>query len=532
MSAKTYTEQNLDFLKTSLVKATGVLMKSKKGPDELLGELFGDVQTQQIYADGKTFVDLIPKKRIRSIKEEYKLLKADPNFDLREFVGRHFTDLAQVLSKKDPFDVHESDTAEEHITRLWEYLERRNRVDRGSLIALPHKYVVPGGRFNEQFYWDSYFIMLGLAAQGEWKKVEDILKNAAYMIRKYGYVPTANRTYFLSRSQPPFFVMMVKLLAEHKGKKVIRYYLPHLLIEYRFWMKGRRKLEETEHNAYRRVVQMSDKSLLNRYYDNKVTARPESLREDVETAKASGKRIRDRLFLHLRAAAESGWDFSSRWLTDPNDLKTIHTADIIPVDLNSLMYVMESTIADGYNSLLHPVQTRRFRKAATRRKDAINEYLWDEDSKFYMDFNFHHQENSKVFSLAGVFPLYAGIAGEAEAAEVAATIKREFLKPGGVVTTLIENGQQWDSPNGWAPLQWVTVQGLRNYGYDELAETIARRWLALNDSVFKKTHRMVEKYNVMGGNGLGGGGEYALQDGFGWTNGVYLALKKELKKGE
>lgn len=528
MSAKTYTEQNIELIKSSLVKTTVLLKRSKKGPDELLGELFGDVQTQQIYPDGKTFVDLVPKKRVRSIKEEYKLLKSDPHFDLREFIGRHFYDLADTIHKKDPFVVDENDSPSQHITRLWEYLERRNRVDRGSLIALPHKYIVPGGRFNEQFYWDSYFIMLGLAAEGKWSEVEGMLKNAAYMIRKYGYVPTANRTYFLSRSQPPFFVMMVKLLASHKGKKVLREYLPHMLIEYRFWMKGRRKLVETEHNAYRRVVQMSDNSLLNRYYDNKVTARPESLREDNETATASGKRIRDRLFLHLRAAAESGWDFSSRWLSDPNDLKTIHTVDIIPVDLNSLMYVLEDTIADAYNSLLHPIQARRFRKAALKRKDAVNEYLWDDEKHFYMDYNFHHQENTNVLSLAGAFPLYAGIAGDAEAAQVAEIIKRDFLKPGGVVTTLIENGQQWDSPNGWAPLQWVTVEGLRRYGYDELADQIARRWLELNDSVFKKTHRMVEKYNVSGGDGLGGGGEYVLQDGFGWTNGVYLALKDSL----
>lgn len=529
MSAKTYTIENIELLKTSLVKTAGILIKSKKGPDELLGELFGDVQSQQIYPDGKTFVDLVPTKRIRTIREEYALLKTDPNFDLREFVGRHFTDLTQTIHKKEPFVIQDNDTAEQHITRLWAYLERQNRIDRGSLIALPHKYLVPGGRFNEQFYWDSYFIMLGLASQGEWKKVEDMVKNCAYMIRKFGYVPTANRTYFLSRSQPPFFVLMVKLLAEHKGKKVLRDYLPHLLIEYRFWMKGRSKLEETDHNAYRRVVQMADKSLLNRYYDNKETARPESLREDTETAQASDKRIRNRLFLHLRAAAESGWDFSSRWLADPNDLKTIHTADLIPVDLNCLMYSMESTIAGAYNSLLHPLQARRFKKIATKRKDAINTYLWDEHQQFYMDYNFHHQQPSKVFSVAGVFPLYVGIAGEAEAASVAQIIEREFLKPGGVVTTLIENGQQWDSPNGWAPLQWVTIQGLRNYGYNELADTIGRRWIKLNDAVFNKTHRMVEKYNVMGGNGLGGGGEYSLQDGFGWTNGVYLALKQQLK---
>ena len=529
MSAKTYTKQNIEILKSSLVKATGILQKSKKGPDELLGDLFGDVQTQQIYPDGKTFVDLVPKKRIKAIKDEYKILKADPTFDLREFVARHFYDLADTIHKKAPFQTSPSDTTEEHISRLWEYLERRNRVDRGSLIALPHKYIVPGGRFNEQFYWDSYFIILGLAAEGKWSEVEGIIKNVAYMIRKYGYVPTANRTYFLSRSQPPFFVMMIRLLASHKGKKVIRDYLPHLIIEYRFWMKGRRKLEETEHNAYRRVVQMSDKTLLNRYYDNKVTARPESLREDNETASASGKRIRDRLFLHLRAAAESGWDFSSRWLSDPQDLKTIHTVDIIPVDLNSLMYMMEETIADGYAALFRPIMARRFRKIAAKRKDAVNEYLWDEEKQFYMDYNFHHQHHTGVLSLAGVFPLYAGIAGEAEAASVAEIIKRDFLKPGGVVTTLIDNGQQWDSPNGWAPLQWVTVEGLRRYGYDELADTISERWLVLNDVVFESTHKMVEKYNVMGGDGLGGGGEYVLQDGFGWTNGVYVALKKAME---
>jgi len=529
MSAKTYTIQNLDLIKTSLVKTAGLLALSKKAPDELLGELFSDVQTQQIYPDGKTFVDLVPKTRVKTIRDEYQILKQDPNFDMKEFVNRHFYNLSSSTHKKDQFITSNSDTAEQHIGRLWEYLERRNRVDRGSLIALPYKYIVPGGRFNEQFYWDSYFIMLGLAAEDKWTELESMIKNVAYMLRKYGYVPTANRTYFLSRSQPPFFVMMVRLLASRKGKRVLREYLPHLLIEYRFWMKGRRKLEETEHNAYRRVVQMSDKSLLNRYYDNKVTARPESMREDNETATASGKRIRDRLFLHLRAAAESGWDFSSRWLSDPQDLKTIHTVDIIPVDLNSLMYMMEETIADAYRASLRPIMARRFRKCAAKRKDAINEYLWDEEKEFYMDYNFHHQENTKVFSLAGVFPLYAGIAGEAEAASVAKMIEKDFLKPGGVVTTLVKNGQQWDSPNGWAPLQWITIEGLRRYGYDELADSISQRWIALNDRVFKKTHKMVEKYNVTGGDGLGSGGEYVLQDGFGWTNGVYVALKRGKK---
>lgn len=518
-----------DRLKTSLVKATGRLVRSGKSPDELLGELFREVQEKQIYPDGKTFVDLVPKKRVKSIQEEYNLLKQDPHFDLRDFVGRHFYDLSDTVHRKDRFEIQENETIESHIDRLWSHLERRNRVNRGSLVALPHKYIVPGGRFNEQFYWDSYFIMLGLAAEGKWAEVEGMVKNFAHMIRKYGYIPTANRTYFLSRSQPPFFVYMVKLLAVHKGKKVYRDYLPYLVQECRFWMKGAGRLDGTEHSAYRRVAEMPNGMFLNRFYDNKVTPRPESLREDNETAHSAKTRLPDRLFLHLRAAAESGWDFSARWLTDHHDLRTIHTADIIPVDLNCLLYTLEDTIADAYSGWTNPVLKRRYRRRAQLRKEAIDEYLWNEKKGWYMDYNFHHHWQTNFLSLAGVFPLYAGIASDEQAAAVAKRLEKDFLKQGGLVTTLVETGQQWDSPNGWAPLQWVAIEGLRNYGYTELADEIMTRWMGVTERVYYDTDRLVEKYNVVGGDGLGGGGEYVLQDGFGWTNGVYSALKRNFR---
>jgi alpha,alpha-trehalase len=518
---------NNDQLKTSLVKTAGLLWGARKSPDELLGELFRDVQAARIYEDGKTFADLVPRKRIKAIQEEYRLAKQDPNFDLREFIARHFYDVTRVVHKKEPFVADPKEGIDQHIERLWTYLERRNRLDRGSLIALPHTYVVPGGRFNEQFYWDSYFVMLGLAAEGKWELVEGMIKNCAFMIRKYGYIPTANRTYFLSRSQPPVFALMVRLLAQHKGKKVVRDYTPVMVAEYRFWMRGRTRLADSEHHAYRRVVQMPSGTLLNRYYDNKVTPRPESLREDTEMANTSSRRIPSRLFLHLRAAAESGWDFSSRWLRDGKNLRTIHAADIIPVDLNSLLYILEETIADGYSSIRHPLTVRRYRKRAAVRAESINRYLWSSHGSFYMDYDFHREARTKTLSLAGAFPLYAGIASQDQAKKVAERIKVDFLKTGGVVTTLEETDQQWDRPNGWAPLQWITIEGLRRYGYDDLADDIRDRWLQLNEQVFDETHRLVEKYNVLGGDGLGGGGEYVLQDGFGWTNGVYVALKKQ-----
>ena len=266
-----------DLIKSTLVAATGNLMRLSKSPDEALGQLFTDVQQDRVYDDGKTFVDLIPRRRMRQIQQEYQLEKQDPNFDLREFVSRHFYEFSHHQTA---YQTDGTMTPREHITELWHVLERKNRRDRGSLIALPHAYVVPGGRFSEQFYWDSYFIMLGLAADGRWDTIEGMIKNYAYMIRKFGFVPTANRTYFLSRSQPPFLAHMVKLLARHKGqKRTLIEYLPYLLLEYRFWMKGRRSVNEhPDHQALARVVQMPNGIILNRYFDNKMTPRPESLK--------------------------------------------------------------------------------------------------------------------------------------------------------------------------------------------------------------------------------------------------------------
>ena len=228
-----------DKLRSALVKVSGQLMRTQPSPDEELGELFVDVQNQQVYNDGKTFVDLVPKRRMKHIRQEYLLEKQDPNFNLQEFVSKHFH---APDSKEANYQTDRTMTMRQHISTLWDELGRSNYKDHGSLIALPHPYVVPGGRFSEQFYWDSYFIMLGLARDGRWDNIDGMMRNYAYMIRKIGFIPTANRTYFLSRSQPPFFSHMVELLAEKKGQRAIIEYLPYLVAEHNFWMKGKKKL--------------------------------------------------------------------------------------------------------------------------------------------------------------------------------------------------------------------------------------------------------------------------------------------------
>lgn len=514
-------------LKTSIALAAGTLMRANRSPDQAFGELFHDVQQRNVLGDGKTFADLIPKKRAQAIRQEYMLAKQDPKFDLREFVSRHFYEFAPHKDRH--AYVPDDDTSiDEHIGILWRELERRNRKPRGSLTTLPYSYVVPGGRFSEQFYWDSYFIMLGLAAGGHWNKIEAMMKNYTYMIRTYGFIPTANRSYFTSRSQPPYFALMVKLLAQHRGKRVTYLeYLPYMLAEYRWWLRGRGKLEKQEHKAFARLVEMPDGSLLGRYYDDKTTPRPESLREDLETAEHAEGRAAERLYLHLRAAAESGWDFSSRWFTKPTDIRTIHTADIVPVDLNCLLYELESAIAESYRLMKHVILARKFEKLASKRAAAINKYLWNDREKVYGDYNFHHFSMTHSVSLAMVYPLYSRIATQEQADFVARRLERDFLKPGGLVTSLVESGQQWDSPNGWAPLQWTAIVGLRHYGHHALADEIKQRWMTTINIVFERDRKLIEKYDVIHPGNHGGGGEYPLQDGFGWTNGVYAALKNE-----
>ncbi len=497
------------------------LAPKRAAPDAMWDELFRDVQLRHIFPDSITFADMVPARAKRHIMKEYKSKRHDPDFDLSYFVQHHFHGLLGENYVTNP-----KHTIEQHIEELWDVLERDVPRNVGSLIGLPHPYVVAGGRYIAQFYWDSYFTMLGLAASGRWHMVENMVKNCAYLIRKFGFMPNGNRTYYVTRSQPPMFALMVRLLASNQGsKRTLVRYLPYLLKEYRFWMKGVARLNRRK-TAVKRVMRMPDGSVLNRYYDSAAVPRAEGYKEDVAIA-LQATRPESRVYLDIRAAAESGWDFSSRWLADGRSMSTVHTTDIIPVDLNSLLFVLEETIGDAYEALLQKRLASRFRQAAVRRQTAINTYCWNDKDAFYHDFDFVSGAPTPVQSIAAAWPLFAGIASQEQADGVAHKIHSRFLQRGGVVTSLQQSGQQWDWPNGWPPHQWVTVQGLRHYDHFFLADEIKRRWITMNANLYKKTGKMVEKHNVVDPTRPALNGEYVLQDGFGWTNGILLAFLRE-----
>jgi alpha,alpha-trehalase len=484
--------------------------------------LFEDVQLNRVFPDGKTFVDCLPKDSPEAINLKYIREKDQTGFSLEKFVLENF-DLP--IPPSNGYRSNLNKTVEENIETLWNVLTRQPDEKSGSLIPLPYPYIVPGGRFGEIYYWDSYFTLLGLKASGKNQMLESMVNNFSYLIDMTGHIPNGNRTYYLSRSQPPFYSLMIRLLSEIKGKEIHSGYLPQLEKEYGFWMKGSALLND-QNRALHHVVLMPGGEILNRYWDESDTPRPESYKEDVELSHQSVQEP-GILFHHLRAGAESGWDFSSRWFKDGHSLTTIHVSDIVPVDLNCLLWHLEQTMAEAYQLDGHFEKEKFYLFRAEERKNAIQKYCWNKEEQFYVDYDGLAGKQLSQLTLAAAFPLFFKIADEQQAFAVASTIREKFLSPGGLITTLVTTGEQWDAPNGWAPLQWMTIAGLENYGHDQLAKEIAQRWIRLNTDVFKRSGKLMEKYNVADTQLEAGGGEYPGQDGFGWTNGVLLALIKK-----
>ena len=484
-------------------------------------ELVTQVEMQQVFPGAGTFIKAIPRVSKDSIAKQYESQKNKSDFNLKSFV------LTYYKLPPAPSTTYRSDTSvsvSTHIRRLWTVLTRSNTSLKGSLLPLPYPYIVPGGIFDEMYYWDSYFEFLGLQTDRRFDLINDMVGNFAYLIDKYGFIPNGNRTYFLSRSQPPFFSFMVELLAKIKGDSVIVHYLPELKKEYSFWMRGSNRLTKTN-RAINNSVLLENGQILNRYWDNDDSPRPEAFRLDSLNA-LSAKQGYKSYYRNIRAACESGWDFSSRWFKNGHSLSTIETTNILPVDLNVLLWNLEDVIAKGALLSNDTILYKKFRQKANNRAKLIRKVFWDKKAGFFMDYNFKTHKHTSIFSLAGVYPLFVSIATQEQAKLVAQKLKKDFLFKYGLVTTLTKTGQQWDYPNGWAPLQWISIKGLNNYHFNKLAKEIAVRWINGNVRWYKKTGKLVEKYNVVTGV-KGQGGQYPGQDGFGWTNGVLQKLMHE-----
>jgi alpha,alpha-trehalase len=513
--------QKLIHLTTLVLLAGFIRIQAQVKPAEVYDSLFYQVQLDTIFSDSKLFPDCKAVDSPRALLNKFYEERDSAGFDLKAFVLRNFS-LPEAYGTLYQTKEEESITA--HIQELWPVLIRQPdpQYPYSSLIALPESYVVPGGRFREIYYWDSYFTMLGLGESGRIDLVKDMIDNFTFLINEFGFIPNGNRTYYLSRSQPPFYSLMVALLGELGEEAAMLTYREEVEKEYNFWMRGRELLQEPG-DAVRNVVMLPDSSVLNRYWDEEVRPRPESFREDFELARETD-RPEGELYRDIRAAAESGWDFSSRWFAG-DDLASIQTTQIVPVDLNALLYHSEKLLQQLYLLVSDQENANYYGMLARKRQAAMEQYLWNEKIKTYSDYNLSESKVSDQITMAAAFPLYFEMAAGDRIESTRQALLQNLEKPGGFVTTTVNSGEQWDAPNGWPPLQYIGIMALQKNGFRKDAARVAGKWLALNENVYQRTGKMMEKYNVVNLGLEAGGGEYPLQDGFGWTNGVYLRLK-------
>ncbi len=466
------------------------------------GRLFEAVQGGRLFPDSKTFVDAVPKLAEQEIVRRYdELLVSGARFDLRALLRDWFEFPERQVSKP----VKASNTRQ-YIDKTWSRLIKSAVAPPAgsTLLPVPNPFVVPGGRFDECFYWDSYFTALGLVRVGRLDVVQGIVDNLVHLQGTVGLIPNGNRTYLATRSQPPVLSLLVRFLPDP-----VRY-LDALLAEHTFWTQPDR------------VVDI-DGVLLSHYWDAVNTPRQESYAEDVHTN--DGDATPCDLFRHLRAGAESGWDFSSRWLDDPDDLSSVRCADVLPIDLNALLLLLEFSISALSDRAGRTDVASRFRQAALKRSAVLRKRCFDPAQGWFCDLE-RNGDRRPQLTMACVTALVANLADDVQGLAVRNTLMQRFLAPGGLRTTVVTNAQQWDAPNGWAPLQWWAIEGLRAYGFPDEAEEVRRRWIATCDHGFATDGVLLEKYDVDNPGTPVSGGEYEVQEGFAWTNGVYVALSQ------
>eukprot|EP00437_Effrenium_voratum_P008531 CAMPEP_0181429548 /NCGR_PEP_ID=MMETSP1110-20121109/17259_1 /TAXON_ID=174948 /ORGANISM="Symbiodinium sp., Strain CCMP421" /LENGTH=545 /DNA_ID=CAMNT_0023552825 /DNA_START=51 /DNA_END=1687 /DNA_ORIENTATION=- len=494
------------------------------------GELLDVVQRARLFPDSKSFVDMPLRVDPEEALEAFQHVNKSDHQALKAFVEQNFEEAGGELTPCTPDDFPEQLPALAKISQqglkrwaaalhhLWKDLCRKQKPSVAEkpwrFSALPQKrqMVVPGGRFRETYYWDTYWIVRGLLLSGMNETAKGVTENLLDYVRAFGFVPNGGRVYYLDRSQPPMLTEMVaEVHAATLDDQWLAEVLPVLEKEYDFWMNSslHHYLPELGLNVF--ASQMS-------------TPRPESYFEDLRTAAEAQKlgRKAEEVYRGIRSGAETGWDFSTAGSANASEgMASVDAHNVVPVDLNCVLLRMERHLA----FFRRREGGGRFAAAAARRERAMRSVLWVEDLKSFRDFRLDLGRPSAAASISDfAAPLWAGL-GKKDRAFLEALKTSGLLQVGGASTTLLPSGQQWDAPNAWAPLQLMLVEGLEQMqlpGATELAEEMAKRWLRNCFEAWQKQGAMFEKYDVVGQGG--GGGEYTPQTGFGWSNGVALAL--------
>lgn len=511
------------------------------------GPLLHTVQMARIFNDSKTFVDLKQIHEENITLSNFQKLMHDNNQnpsvekieqfvkenfeagnEFEEWIPSDFVAEPKVLAKIQDKNLREF---AKELVKLWKTLARKMKPDvsknqnQYSLIPLPNGFIIPGGRFKEIYYWDTYWIIRGLLISEMTETARGIIENFMHLVKTLGHVPNGSRVYYTQRSQPPLLTKMVAQYMNYTNDlEWLSKNINTLDDELQYWIKNRQVKITLNAITYK----------LYQYNAPSNGPRPESYREDVLTANTTSNP--NETYVQLKSGAESGWDFSSRWMFDKNggnnaNLTNIHVTRIIPVDLNAFLYDAFNTLSQLYRSLGNYIKAKEWKNRAKALDQAINLVLWNEKAGVWQDFDMQLKKHRDYFYVSNLAPLWVK-SGDTIKANRAIKPILKYLKnegiekyPGGTPTSMNQSGEQWDLPNCWAPLQAILVQGLAQSNDRDamnLAEKLAHLWVRANYIGFKETKEMFEKYDANVPGQFGGGGEYTVQAGFGWTNGVAL----------
>ncbi|MEM8809548.1 MAG: trehalase family glycosidase [Cyanobacteria bacterium P01_G01_bin.38] len=409
-----------------------------------------------------------------------------------------------------------------------------DQIQEHGLLYLPHDYVVPGGRFNEMYGWDSYFILLGLLQDGEIELAKSMVDQLLYEVDHYGTVLNANRTYMLNRSQPPILTRMVLKLYEYlQDRAWLRSLLPTLQNYYFYWTVPPHLNQITGLSHYNalgngpapEVVCSERDETGHTHYDRVQAYYRHNEVPDYDTALYYNHEqdcLTEQFYQGDRSMRESGFDITNRFGPFSADI-----VNYAPVCLNVLLYQMERDIAQISEIIGHYHGIAHWLHQAEQRRQRIDHYLWDAEAGLYFDYNFRTEER-RAYEFATTFmPLWAGLASKEQARQVVANLSK-FEAPGGLLTSTHISGNQWDAPFGWAPLQLFAVEGLRRYGYKTEADRLSEKFLKMVVKEFEASGTLVEKYDVERCSANVSDeihfGYSSNEIGFGWTNGVVLEL--------
>ncbi|XP_063533891.1 trehalase-like [Cydia strobilella] len=518
------------------------------------GEMLHRIQLAKIFPDSKTFVDMKLLFSMSDTLADFAQLMHDTQRNpsreqLTKFVGEHF-EPGNELENWIPPDFNPSPPILDRITHpklkvfaknviaIWATLGRKvkpvvhQNPDRYSLISVPNGFIAPGGRFKELYYWDSYWIVRGLLLSDMAETARGMVENILYLVDKFGYMPNGGRLYYLGRSQPPLLTAMVAdYYAVSEDLAWLKRHIPTVENELQYWLNTKKVTVEINGNQY----------VLLRYYSEEESKgpRPESYYEDYTTARfLPSEDLRQEFYKEMRGVAESGWDFSTRWFvsasSDPvGNLTDVHASRILPVDLNSIFAGALQLTGDLRNQLNDRREAQKWHSLAKYWRRSIENVLWDTSDGTWYDYDSMARVRRKHFYPSCATPLWAGAVEKDDAPKYAARFVRYLHSsggldfPGGIPSSLLHSGEQWDYPNAWAPLQSILIGGLDKSGHEEaqkLAKEQAKLWIRSNYLGHSRYTKMFEKYSSVQPGSPGDGGEYGVQNGFGWTNGVILEL--------